>query len=153
MKLITINDFNKLIGKVVTFSNKIEETESDFDPGMKARVSGVEVHDKDLIKVFFNFSEFLDHNRKFMKPNYYDKNGKPTLIWEQTAFFPKNHISEDYFGLNFEDNMKYFSEVTEDKTFTKEEVLEILNEIKKDEDKEGRIELYLELIEKNLCLH
>lgn len=92
MKLITVEDFNTLVGKIVTFSEKIEETECDFDPGMKARVSGFDIHDSDLVKVYFNFSEFLDHNRKFMKPNYYDKDGKPTLTWEQTSYFPKNFI-------------------------------------------------------------
>ena len=129
MKLITTQDFYSLVGKIVTFSEKIEETECDFDPGMKARVSGVELKDHDLIKVFFNFEEFLDHNRKFMKPNYYDKDGNTTLKWEETAFFPKNFISEDYFSLDFEDNMQYFSEITEDKPYTKEEVINLLRDL------------------------
>lgn len=54
------------IDKIVTFSEKIEETECDFDPGMKARVSGFDIHNSDLVKVYFNFEEFLDHNRKLM---------------------------------------------------------------------------------------
>ena len=132
MELITAQDFYSLVGKVVTFSNEIEETESDFDPGMKARVSGVDIHDHDLIKVFFNFEEFLDHNRKFMKPNYYDKDGNSTLKWEETAFFPKNFISEDYFSLDFEDNIIYFSEITEDKVYTKEQILKWMYEIEED---------------------
>lgn len=110
IKLSTFADFKKNIGKVVTFSDKVEETESDFDSGMKARIKTVALDDPEVFVVYFDFSEFLEHNRKFMKDIYYDSTGNPCLTWEETIWFPKNHITEEYFDVD-RDNSVYFSTV------------------------------------------
>ena len=110
IKLSTMDDFKAHIGRVVTFSEHIEETESDFDPGMKARIESVELDDSEVFSVKFNFKDFLDHNRKFMKHNYYNNEGIACLTWEESGFFPRHFVVEDYFGTDY-NNSIYFSMV------------------------------------------
>jgi hypothetical protein len=81
-------NFDDLVGKTVCF-NKLAETqyEIDFDEGMLARVISVEPDYGcgDVVKIFVDHTDFIDHNRKLMKPNYYDKDGLACLTWEESG--------------------------------------------------------------------
>lgn len=86
-----------LVGKVITFNQEVEKTEIDFDAGMKARVIGFDI-DKDYFKLKVSFKEFEDVNKQFMHCNYYDREGKPTLKWCETRYYPENCECFDYFS-------------------------------------------------------
>jgi len=80
-----------LIGNTVIFNDLVvRDTELDFCPGMKAVIRGIFETIDDISTVVLDFSDFLEHNRRLMRPIYYDRNGLATLTWEQSLFWPKN---------------------------------------------------------------
>jgi hypothetical protein len=90
------------IGKVVTFTPKIEEMECNADPIQKARIRDLEMScdDPDLLehiyRFVFDYSEFEDHNDKFDRANFYDKNGFARLTAKQAGQYKESEIV--YFG-------------------------------------------------------
>jgi hypothetical protein len=92
-----------LIGKVVTFSHKIEDMESYAEGGMRARIVSIEakntgspdLHDH-IYKIMFDFGEFDKFNRRFESSNYYDKNGSPTLNAREAGYYKEQEAI--YFG-------------------------------------------------------
>jgi hypothetical protein len=88
-----------IVGKVIRFNRNVEETEIDFDESMKARVVSYRIVDYDVFQLTLDFSEFEEDNKRLMKHNYYDSNGKPTLRWCDTRYYPKyDCIANAYFG-------------------------------------------------------
>lgn len=95
-----------LVGKTIRFTITADGSELGFEPGMMGVVVSAE-HNQDggndptddgVFKLRVDFGgKYLEHNEKLMVPNYYDENGNPTLKWNQTKFYPKDHISEDYY--------------------------------------------------------
>ena len=68
-----------------TFVNIQEEkyTEDESEPKM--------------YQVFLDFSKYLDYNHRTYLPEYYDKNHNATLKFDESYFYPKNHIFSMYF--------------------------------------------------------
>jgi len=65
---------------VVTFKDRIEDSESYAEPGMRARVMSAKGPDSDsVLSIEFDFDAFDEHNRLFERANYYDKHGVPRL--------------------------------------------------------------------------
>jgi hypothetical protein len=91
-------DLSTLVGKVIKFNENVEESEIDFDEGMKAKVIGSRVVEKDVFQLTLDFSEFEEENKKLMKANYWDKNRNATLRWCETRYYPKDCITTAYFG-------------------------------------------------------
>jgi len=92
-----------LIGKVVTFTPKIEDMESYAEGGMRALVVGIDATDtrspdkhEHIYKIMFDFSEFDEFNRRFESSNYYDKNGSPTLNAREAGYYKEQEAI--YFG-------------------------------------------------------
>ena len=97
------NDVSALVGKVIQFNAEVEKTEIDFDCGMKARVVGYGITDPgELFKLDLDFSEFEQENKKLMQSNYYGKNGRPTLKWSETSYYPSDCKTDEYFGYEFD---------------------------------------------------
>ena len=99
------SDLKALVGKVIVFNDSVDNLELNWESGMKGRVVATK-HNQDSLKwgddgVFklkVDFGgEFLEHNRKLMSSNYFDAGGNPTLKWEETKNYPKDHMSVDYF--------------------------------------------------------
>lgn len=81
---------------IVRFTNKTEDIEADVDEGMLARAISATNEGDGTTKVVFEVKEFESINIPLMKPNYYDKDGKPTLRWIDTNFYPKNGLEFFY---------------------------------------------------------
>ena len=97
------SEVSALVGKIIIFNEHVENTEVDFDRGMKARVKGFAIVDSgEVFKLDLDFSEFEEANKLLMQSNYYDKNSKPTLKWSETGYYPKDCKCTDYFGYNGE---------------------------------------------------
>lgn len=102
------DNFDKYQGRTVVFGRAITETELPFDEGMKAIISHID-NDEEATgksyKVTFFTKSFLDYNRQYMRPDYYDKKGNPTLTAEQAGDF---HDVETYYFDADDDIDKYF---------------------------------------------
>lgn len=73
-----------LIGKVVTITDYLADSfEIDAEAGMKGKVVNVRRMPDDVVDVDIDMSDYVEENRKFMKPTYYDANGVPCLTFEQ----------------------------------------------------------------------
>lgn len=90
----------KHINKVVKFKEKIEEYEAELDEGMVGRIINVEERD-DMYKIWFDTSDYQEHNKSCMKSNYYDKLGQPNLTAIESGFWPENGRHSCYFELDF----------------------------------------------------
>lgn len=94
------NNFQDLIGKVVIFTDKTKEHDIDFDEGMKAKITGINKENDNSYKFTFDMSEYVEHNTKLMKVQYFDKQHKPTLKWIESPFYPITHIIYYWFTLD-----------------------------------------------------
>lgn len=122
-----INYFS-LIGKNVEFTATVEsEYEIDFDAGMLARVIDVEQDhgDGDVLKIVVDHSDFFDHNRRLMKANYYDKDGRPRLTWEESGLMNANGRETIYVMADSEKHLPPFI-VVDEVPISVEECLDIL---------------------------
>ena len=115
-----------LIGKLVTFTSKIEDLEGYPEGGMRARIVAVEnkytsradLHEH-IHNLTFDFSEFDEFNKRFESSNYFDKNHNPTLTAREAGFYkdkeelffgsPKLWPFEDYFA-DMSENSRKLSE-------------------------------------------
>lgn len=95
--------YKDYIGKVVTFTDKIEEMECNIDPGMRARIRNIEVRDlhmedknEHIYQFFFDLEMFAEHNETKMRANYYDKKGRPCLTVKEVGMYEE--IESVYFG-------------------------------------------------------
>jgi hypothetical protein len=106
----------ELIGKVVQFTQKIEDMESYPEGGMRARIVSLnekDTHMKDprdhLYVIEFDYSEFDEFNENLEKSNYYDKHGIACLTAREANMYeakeriyfgsPKLWPFENYFTL------------------------------------------------------
>lgn len=76
-----------LVGRRITVGPDVEHDETDFDTGMHALVLSLTEDDPDVWIMELDFRPFMDHNRPLMMPNYYDKDGQPTLTVEQAGLW------------------------------------------------------------------
>lgn len=92
-----INLVRNGIFPVVQFHEEMEEQETIFDENMRGRlVSFLEKNDG-MLELKFEIKEFEEYNIPFMKPNYYDKEGKPSKKAIETNFYPKDGYEKVYF--------------------------------------------------------
>jgi hypothetical protein len=92
----------RLVGKVVVFTKDYERNEINFSPKMKAEIVAFRVYKRDMFVLCFDFKKFEEHNKQFSVPKYNDINGKPTLHWHETKYYPSNGIENHYFISNEE---------------------------------------------------
>ena len=119
--------YKELIGKTIKFKKQIEEIESNFDENMMGEIVDVSYdYDYDLIEIWISFSGFEEYNKTYMKSNYYDENGNPTLKWCDTRFYPIDRKSLKYFDIN--DNLFDYFEIIEKENITDEWVVEKFSE-------------------------
>lgn len=84
---------NELIGKVVTFTKKIEDQEAYPEAGMKARIIGVkkETTSKDIndhvYTITVDYSEFDEFNAGLESANYYNNDHIPCLTARQANMY------------------------------------------------------------------
>lgn len=83
-------------GMAVEFHGDVEGQETCIDTGMRGRVVGVSSDDGGLMRVLVSLSEFDSFNQPFERPDYYDKDGNPTLTARQAGCFPSNGIETLY---------------------------------------------------------
>ena len=99
-----------MIGKVVVFTAKVEETEVDYDPKQKAVLTNV----KDLgdhFRLTFNNERFEEYNKRYATANYFDKDDVPCLTAVEAGMMKT--VYQTYLGsseigvmaLSSEDNM------------------------------------------------
>lgn len=94
---------NFKVGTTVKFNQSIEEYEVGFEDGMMATIHKIEFDDiYRVINIYFDFSKYEEFNKKLMTANYYDDNGKPSLRWDETSFYPKNKIESCFFDYEIE---------------------------------------------------
>lgn len=91
-------DFDRTYALLVLFKKPIFE--DDFpEVGMKAWLTKI-VKDKnsECYKLYFDFEEFFEYNKKYFTADYYDKNGTPCQTALENDMYPKNHKYSVYFG-------------------------------------------------------
>jgi hypothetical protein len=81
-----------MIGSVVRFLPEVDVLETGFEANMLAKVQGVKPLPDGVFEVVLNFTEFEDHNKKLMTPNFYDGVGTPRLKWCETQRYPKDGV-------------------------------------------------------------
>lgn len=101
--MINVTDIHTLAelkGKIVEFTSKIEDWECYADNYMRARVIGYKfnphgdtIPSEQVHEIFFDFSEFDEHNRKYEQNNYWDKDGNATLTAREAGYYhPQDSI-------------------------------------------------------------
>jgi len=81
---------------VIEFVGGIEEQETGFDVGMRARVVGLADIGDGVTELLCDFSEFEEFNKQFGKPDYYDENGVARLHFWETRYYPKDRREKVY---------------------------------------------------------
>ncbi len=111
-----INYFS-LIGKVVQFTDTINtHYEVCFDSGMLARVIDVKPNvNPEVLEIIVDHSEFLNHNRPLMKPDFYDRDGKPNQTWEQSGFMKSDFCEKIFVMQDSEKHLPPFIEYIDHK--------------------------------------
>jgi hypothetical protein len=96
-------ELTDLVGKVVMFNRRVLSTELDFEEGMKTRIKSIRRDDPEpddneftCYAITCDFSEFVAHNLGKELPCYFDSEGKPTLKWSETAYYPSDHVTTQY---------------------------------------------------------
>lgn len=100
IKVENIHTLADLKGKVIEFTKKIEDWECYADQYMRARVIGYRynahndtVPSEQVHELFFDYSEFDEHNQKYEQNNYWDKNGNATLTAREAGYYkPQDSI-------------------------------------------------------------
>lgn len=100
---------------VVRFTPHVEELETYFDRGMKARVVSISEDDcfpeeegGIMYKVVFDFSEFDEFNSGLEQANYYDSLGNPVLTATQAGWKPKDGRESIYLMEYGDEENNYF---------------------------------------------
>ena len=70
------------------------------DPLMTARILNAEITDKELIKFSIDFKEFESYNRSVATFDWRDKEGKYTLTWFDSGYYPKDGKDDLYLPKN-----------------------------------------------------
>ena len=103
-----MSKYNCLIGKVVQFKELIEDHETEIDGGMRAKIINITERHDDHIVIFFDTSDFMEHNRGKMKSNYYDpETMEPVPTALEAGWWPKENMHFIYFETDFEPS-EYF---------------------------------------------
>lgn len=101
MKITSHEAEKTLINKVIRFTDKVEDSEVDFDSGMLARIKDIQ-HDIDNVYgIRLDYAEFEEHNLPLMRSNYYDSNGVPCETWAQQSWYEKNKKEGEVFYVEF----------------------------------------------------
>ena len=87
-----------LSGKTVKFTSGVDEFETGFENGMFGVVEKVTPEVDDVYCLWVNFSRFEEHNKQLMTPNYFDAQGKPTLRWNETTYYPTDRVEKIFVG-------------------------------------------------------
>lgn len=63
------------------------------DDGMLARLTGIAKipGEPGLLRLYFDLSEFVEHNKDVASHDWYDVHGQPTLTWFESGYYPENH--------------------------------------------------------------
>jgi len=127
MIINNIEEAQALVNRVLVFNKKVENTETDFDVGMKALVTGVYLKD-DILHINLDFSKFEEYNKTLMQSTYWDKEGKPTLKWCETPYYPKDCKTTEYCAL-YDDEQCPF-DVEDTSPLFRYSVQELIDELK-----------------------
>lgn len=96
MKVSELYKLGRLIGTVVSINQEHADVhELNMDGGMLGRVTKI-THEHDYIVVTLNVREFEEYNKTKAQPNFFDKDGRPTLKWHETTFYPKDGREDVY---------------------------------------------------------
>lgn len=87
---IHYSDMKSLIGTNVKFNDNVKYWETDFDAGMKARITEVYLYGPKMWALRLYFNQYEEYNKGLMEANYYDKNGVPCETWEQQDHYKKD---------------------------------------------------------------
>lgn len=143
---LDITCFKNLVGKFIKFTDAVEEYELEFDAGMIAKIThfeteflGLDEHGKEQwgINLFFDFSQYEEYNKQFMKPNFYDNNGLPTIKWSESKFYPSKKVTSYWFDPDLKQYPLPFEVVGDASYPTIEECLELIKKIATVEIKSG----------------
>lgn len=63
--------------------------EDSFDVKMMGRIVGATI-EYDAVRFLVDMNDFDAHNRSVAEYNWFDKDGKATLTWFDTIFYPKD---------------------------------------------------------------
>ena len=91
-------DENRNEALLVCFKKSLFE--DDFpERGMRAWLTKIEKQKPEkCYKLYFDFEEFYEYNKKYFTADYYDKEGKPRLTAIEIGLYPTNHKYTVYFG-------------------------------------------------------
>ena len=97
----TVEELLKLMEKqevIIQFNKLIYENDYDgVDEGFIAKITSVrKEYNSNVYRIEFDMSDYLENNYEKAKPNYYDKDGKATLKWQDTNYYPKDNIDTLY---------------------------------------------------------
>ena len=104
-----INDLihsSGFIGSVVKFTKDMDES---ADKDMIARVVGSRQINMDVVEIYMDFNEFMEHNTAVGKKDWYDSTGIARLNWfeachredftKMPVYFDKSIEYEPFFGI------------------------------------------------------
>ena len=102
--------FSYLLGKYIRFNDNAPDAVADFYPGQVAKIVGLECK-SGLLTLRVDFGLWAEFNDRLDPGTYFDKDGRPTLRWSQTSFYPKNRVDTLY--LSPDKNLWNFDEIDE----------------------------------------
>ena len=92
---------------IVTFK-KSPWDDSYLEPNMRARLAFFEMMQA-TVKVVFDFSDFVEYNKKYERPDYYDDKQNPCLTATEANMVPANHRETVYFDPDEDDTDDIFT--------------------------------------------
>ena len=94
----------------IQFTKMIGVFDGDPDPGMKGKLVAIEdnAYGEKSLHLIFDLSGFETYNRSVATHDWLDDNGKPTLTWFDTEWYPSNGICDIYIPNTLDDNIELF---------------------------------------------
>lgn len=100
----------------IRFTDMIEKLDCDDSPdkNMIAKIINIEedTDDDQTLHLVFDISGYEDHNRSVAAHNWIDEDGKPTLTWFETEWYPKDGICNVYVDGNLDSEIDLFDILT-----------------------------------------
>lgn len=79
-----------------------DHIEESVDPNMMGIVVSCAEEGSDCYRLHVDLNPFENHNRDVAVPNWFDKNGKPSLTWFEVGRYPENGIETIYLAMEGE---------------------------------------------------
>lgn len=88
---------------IVKFTEDIcDFGDESFDPGMIGKIVGATKESENTYQFRVDLNDYVEHNKSVASNDWIDGNGKPTLTWFETKFYPQDGIEVMYLPIDRE---------------------------------------------------